>query len=61
MGQPVDMTLDDEMLTNDAKAGPLLVFIHGTASSSTGSFGDLQKTGNDDWQSPGTNSASIYA
>ena len=44
MGQPVDLvTLDDETLGNDAKAGPLLVFIHGTASSSAGSFGDLQK------------------
>ena len=54
MGQAVDLVnLDDEVLTNDAKAGPLLVFIHGTASSSTGSFGDLQKIGNDDWQSLG--------
>ena len=54
MGEAVDLVnLDDEVLTNDAKAGPLLVFIHGTASSSTGSFGDLQKIGNDDWQSLG--------
>ena len=52
MGEAVDLlNLDDEVLANDAKAGPLLVFIHGTASSSTGSFGDLQKIGNDDWQS----------
>ena len=50
MGQAVDLlNLDDEVLANDAKAGPLLVFIHGSASSSTGSFGDLQKTVNDDW------------
>src|SRR6266850_397773 len=54
MGEAVDLVnLDDEVLTNDAKAGPLLVFIHGTASSSTGSFGDLQKIGTDDWQSLG--------
>ena len=50
MGQAIDLLhLDDEVLANDAQAGPLLVFIHGTASSSTGSFGDLQKTGNDNW------------
>ncbi|HEX5023180.1 MAG TPA: hypothetical protein VFX54_21100, partial [Candidatus Binatia bacterium] len=50
-GQAADLrNLDDADLVNDAKAGPLLVFIHGTASSSTGSFGDLQKISNDDWQ-----------
>ena len=50
-GQAADLrNLDDADLANDAKAGPLLVFIHGTASSSTGSFGDLQKISNDDWQ-----------
>src|SRR5258705_8717513 len=54
MGEAVDLVnLDDKVLTNDAKAGPLLVFVHGTASSSTGSFGDLQKIGNDHWQSLG--------
>ncbi len=51
MGQAVDLlSAGDQDLANDAKEGPLLVFIHGTASSSTGSFGDLQKVPFDDWQ-----------
>ncbi|HEX9788825.1 MAG TPA: CHAT domain-containing protein [Candidatus Binatia bacterium] len=51
MGQAVDLlNLDDQELANDAMQGPLLVFIHGTASSSTGSFGDLQKIPSGDWQ-----------
>ena len=41
-------------LAEDAKEGPLLVFIHGTASSTTGSFGALQKVSADDWQSLGS-------
>ena len=50
-GQAVDLlNIDDEGLAADVKEGPLLVFIHGTASSSTGSFGDLQKVSADDWQ-----------
>ena len=50
-GQAADLlNLHDTDLANDAKAGPLLVFIHGTASSSTGSFADLQKVSSDDWQ-----------
>jgi CHAT domain-containing protein len=32
----------DPQLQRDASTGPLLVFIHGTASSTAGSFGDLQ-------------------
>ncbi len=50
-GQTVDLlNVDDEALAADARKGPLLVFVHGTASSSTGSFGDLQKVSFDDWQ-----------
>ena len=50
-GQAVDLLkIDDEALAEDAKSGPLLVFVHGAASSSTGSFGDLQKVSVDDWQ-----------
>ena len=50
-GQAVDLlNIDDEGLAADVKEGPLLVFIHGTASSITGSFGDLQKVSADDWQ-----------
>jgi len=50
-GETVDLlNADDQDLANDAKEGPLLVFIHGTASSSAGSFGDLQKISPDDWQ-----------
>jgi CHAT domain-containing protein/pimeloyl-ACP methyl ester carboxylesterase len=50
-GQAVDLlNVDDEALAEDVKKGPLLVFIHGTASSSMGSFGDLQKVSADDWQ-----------
>lgn len=41
---------DEAKLVQDAKVGPLLVFIHGTGSSTTGSFGDLQKVSNDDWK-----------
>ena len=51
LGQAVDLlNVNDEDLANDAKEGPLLVFIHGTASSSNGSFGDLQKISHDDWR-----------
>lgn len=51
-GQADDLLeVDDEALVQDAKQGPLLVFIHGTASSTTGSFGDLQKASPQDWQS----------
>ena len=53
-GEAVDLlNADDQDLANDAKEGPLLVFIHGTASSSTGSFGDLQKVSPDDWHAFG--------
>ncbi|HEX9264987.1 MAG TPA: hypothetical protein VF977_11495, partial [Candidatus Binatia bacterium] len=50
-GETVELTsVDDDELANDAKEGALLVFIHGTGSSTTGSFGDLQKTSSDDWK-----------
>ena len=50
-GQAADLLhVGDAELTSNAKEGPLLVFIHGTASSSTGSFGDLQKIAAADWQ-----------
>lgn len=39
----------DPRLEQDAKDGPLLVFIHGTASSTTGSFGDLPTLNPGDW------------
>lgn len=35
-------SLDDRRLAEEATQGPLLVFIHGTGSSTTGSFGDLR-------------------
>ena len=50
-GEAVDLlNVDDAALAEDARKGPLLVFVHGTASSSTGSFGDLQKVSIDDWR-----------
>ena len=50
-GQSADLlNVDADTLAADAKEGPLLIFIHGTASWSTGSFGDLQKSGAEDWQ-----------
>lgn len=40
---PTDLfSIDDRRLVEAARQGPLLVFIHGTASSTTGSFGDLR-------------------
>ncbi len=38
-------------LKADAKAGPLLVFIHGTGSSTQGSFSDMQTVSSDYWRS----------
>jgi pimeloyl-ACP methyl ester carboxylesterase len=50
-GQGIDLlNVGAEALAADAKEGPLLVFVHGTASSSPGSFGDLQRVSYDDWQ-----------
>jgi CHAT domain-containing protein/pimeloyl-ACP methyl ester carboxylesterase len=50
-GEAADLlNIDETELAKDAKDGPLLVFVHGTASSSLGSFGDLQKISADDWQ-----------
>ena len=41
--QPSDLfSTDDARLARAAQQGPLLVFIHGTASYTTGSFGDLR-------------------
>ena len=40
----------DPQLQRDAGAGPLLVFIHGTASSTAGSFDDLQAASTGDWK-----------
>ncbi len=41
--QPSDLfSIDDARLARAAQQGPLLVFIHGTASYTTGSFGDLR-------------------
>ena len=39
-GEPY--SIDDHRLVEAAAQGPLLVFIHGTASSASGSFGDLR-------------------
>ena len=51
MGQAVDLlNVAPEELARDAQEGPLLVFLHGMASSTIGSFGDLQNNTSDDWQ-----------
>lgn len=40
--KPVDLqAVDAATLANDVAAGPLLVFVHGTASNTAGSFADL--------------------
>ena len=50
LGQPADLVkLTAADLAEDAKEGPLLVFVHGTGSSTLGSFGDLQKISTNDW------------
>jgi CHAT domain-containing protein len=46
--RPIDA--GDPDLQRDASAGPLLVFIHGTASSTAGSFDDLQRASATDWK-----------
>jgi len=49
-GQPTDLVKASATdLAEAAKEGPLLVFIHGTGSSTLGSFGDLQKVSSNDW------------
>jgi len=49
-GQPADLVkVSATELVEAAKEGPLLVFIHGTGSSTLGSFGDLQKVSSTDW------------
>ncbi len=50
-GEPTDL-LDagSDHLAADAAAGPMLVFIHGTASSTVGSYADLQTTSADYWR-----------
>lgn len=40
-------TVTKEELRNEAAAGPLLLFIHGTGSNTSGSFGDLAPHGRD--------------
>ncbi|MEI7968817.1 MAG: CHAT domain-containing protein [Betaproteobacteria bacterium] len=42
--------VDDARLEADARQGPLLVFIHGTGSNSSGSFGDLRNVSQADWE-----------
>ncbi|MGN6720151.1 MAG: esterase/lipase family protein, partial [Candidatus Binatia bacterium] len=50
MGQPADLIkVAATDVAQAAKEGPLLVFIHGTGSSTLGSFGDLQKISANDW------------
>ncbi|HLN83936.1 MAG TPA: CHAT domain-containing protein [Candidatus Binatia bacterium] len=50
MGQPADLIkVAATDVAQVAKEGPLLVFIHGTGSSTLGSFGDLQKISANDW------------
>ena len=50
-GQPADLVrVSPTELAQAAKEGPLLVFIHGTGSSTLGSFGDLQKVSPADWE-----------
>ncbi len=50
-GEPTDL-LDagSDRLVKDAAAGPMLVFIHGTASSTVGSYADLQTASADYWR-----------
>ncbi len=50
-GEPTDL-LDagSATLAADAAAGPMLVFIHGTASSTVGSYADLQTSSADYWR-----------
>jgi pimeloyl-ACP methyl ester carboxylesterase len=42
-------SISAEQLAEAVKAGPLLVFVHGTASSTTGSFGDLRGLAREQW------------
>ncbi len=50
-GEPTDLfALGDAALAREAAHGPLLVFIHGTGSSTVGSFGDLQNVSREDWK-----------
>jgi hypothetical protein len=44
------MEANDARLKEEAKEGPLLIFIHGTASNTAGSFSDLQSGIGADWQ-----------
>jgi CHAT domain-containing protein len=44
------LNVDDRELAKDVAAGPLLLFIHGTASSSMGSFGAFRGAFPQEWQ-----------
>jgi CHAT domain-containing protein len=50
-GEPTDLlSVGDERLAREAQQGPLLVFIHGTASSTVGSYADLQAASREYWE-----------
>ena len=50
-GEPTDLlSVGDARLEAEARQGPLLVFIHGTASSTVGSYEDLQTASREYWR-----------
>jgi CHAT domain-containing protein/pimeloyl-ACP methyl ester carboxylesterase len=50
-GEPTDLiSVGDKRLAEEAQQGPLLVFVHGTASSTAGSYADLQTASRDYWR-----------
>ncbi|MBL8533451.1 MAG: CHAT domain-containing protein [Betaproteobacteria bacterium] len=50
-GEPTDLiSVGDDRLAQEGRQGPMLVFIHGTGSNSSGSFGDLKNVSQEDWR-----------
>jgi CHAT domain-containing protein len=50
-GEPSELLeAGSDQLAKEAQLGPLLVFIHGTASNTVGSYGDLQSVSRDYWR-----------
>lgn len=50
-GDPTDLlSVGDKRLEDEAQQGPLLVFVHGTASSTVGSYADLQTASREYWR-----------
>jgi CHAT domain-containing protein len=49
-GEPSDLqAVDSQRLAQDAQKGPLLIFIHGTGSSTAGSYSELRHLSRDYW------------